>query len=170
MAAQEENFCLTKVLPSEFKANRFGAREYKLDVKPLVINNAKIEFRQRRLPLDVDDVAYTHYATISWDRAEDMKSYNICKQLEKEAATLIANKKIHNLATNTDLTLGSTTILGYGFVHAVSCHPGVRGLFFIECKVEIIFPSIDVFSDGSARINPVLKKFVLGKLNPGYTG
>ncbi len=151
MSAGEEKLCLTQTLPSEYRMGHFGAKEYKLDTKSLILDNVF---------LDIDGVTYTRYATVYWDRNKDMKSYDLCTMLEKDVAILLKKEKIKPLVTNTDSVRGNTKILGDGIIRTVSGYSNAEDTFLTKCQVEVCFPSVDVYSDGDIWINAVLKNYI----------
>lgn len=156
MTAQKDSLCLTTTLPSEYKTTRYGAKEYKLDIKPLILGQVEIGFNQCKFPQMVDGVTYTHYAAIYWKKTLDPLSYDLCTNLEKDVASLLKKNITISLATLSEEDVVIQTVTRY---------PKTEAAFVTECsKVKICFPSVDVYPNGNIVINAVLRDYTLPKI------
>ena len=152
------DLCLTKVLPSEYKETPFYDKEYLINVTPITIHDATLEFYQRRVPIDISGTRYFYNVIISWDREKDNTTYSSGKSLEKEIASLTNSQYVNPLFSYN----GSPSSLGRGFVQAVSADFNLNQRIYHNCKAKLYFPSVII---GPAELTHPTIKAVVKEIN-----
>jgi hypothetical protein len=152
MSSQEEPLCCNKTLPSKYTIPYYGAKNYKLEIKPLILEEAVISFKKSELPIVIDSITYEYHCTIYWDETSDRVSTIFCTKLEKEVTSLLNG--VRTEVCNRP-----------GVIFAGANYPKTTASFATNCtKVEICFPSVDVYTHDNAYIKAILKDYTLPKI------
>ena len=148
MAAKESTKLFT-----EYKVNRYSAKQYMLSTASLHLNEANIGLHQCKYGTIIGEEIYSYNVTVEWDSKINAKAYATCASLEKEIAALL------------DTTKNIIPLIGemenVYFIHAVTKVPKTDKAYTHATNIQIQFPSIEVYPDNKVIINAVLTQFTL---------
>jgi hypothetical protein len=141
--------CQTQVLPKEFTLTSKGEKEYKLDIKPLILSDVVLCF------YNYNEVKGGDYMTVSW--CKDAFTTEIIQTLEFDVLNLLEGKSLTPIA---DYNFSN------GFIYVLIPKDILTSLnitksLYMDCEIEISFPSI-IMSE-VACLTSVVKRVKLGK-------